>query len=362
MSPLWSLMDNFVRKKLQVDLKRGGKKARGGKMKAAEPTTPEKVSFEKSIQLKVEDALKKRDTKPLVDSMARMLISEKKSSNREAGLLIDWLQTLDPELKQLNPSLRQQVLFSSSTGQKKKHLLTLLSHVADWDNLKTIVDGVLTSFSAEFEASAVLDFLSICVYLQMQWQCNDKHKPKHDSGPQDTLKLSGHQLLVVLDYAIQEIVDHEALTSNGSVDEVENKRQTLVQERMPFIISCLSDKHKATSAIDYLVSKLNADGNSSSMQKLSKVKEEAGEIRRVAASRDECIKELLLQIYMKLPQSLGHLVEADYARALPGHPVRVTGNTSVIDTISHFLLTALATTQHGRSWGIQMQEFEAAAR
>ena len=45
-----------------------------------------------------------------------------------------------------------------------------------------------------------------------------------------------------------------------------------------------------------------------------------------------------------------------------GSSVSIYGNTSGVDTISHFLLLALASTQHGRNWTDQMREFEAAAR
>lgn len=69
-------------------------------------------------------------------------------------------------------------------------------------------------------------------------------------------------------------------------------------------------------------------------------------------SNESIVKDLILQIYMKLPQSLlnSNLQNCNI------------NDTSQVDTISHFLLSALASTQHGRSWTDQMKEFEAAAR
>ena len=135
----------------------------------------------------MENALKKKETEPLIESMANMLINKK--ANR--GLVSDWLQRMDPELTGLNPDLRHRLLFN-----KNPHLLTVFSHLSDWKQLKATIDGILDSpreSENEYEAKSVLDFLATCVYLQMQWQCNDKHKPKHDSGPQDVLgkKLKG---------------------------------------------------------------------------------------------------------------------------------------------------------------------------
>ena len=72
------------------------------------------------------------------------------------------------------------------------------------------------------------------------------------------------------------------------------------------------------------------------------------------------VKDLILQIYMKLPQSLvipSKVLNGSYAAN-----VSIEGNTSEVDTISHFLLSALASTQHGRGWTDQMREFEASAR
>ena len=81
---------------------------------------------------------------------------------------------------------------------------------------------------------------------------------------------------------------------------------------------------------------------------------------KIGTGGESIVKELILQLYMKLPQSLinpSQVLNVGYAGA-----VRIDGNTSEVDTISHFLLSALASTQHGRSWTDQMKEFEAAAR
>jgi integrator complex subunit 1 len=345
-SPIWRLLEEYKATMSQrvnptSSSQKGQQRSLQQQKKAAEQPPP---SFERSIQIQVEAALKKKDTRSVVDSMAKMLLKEdsdsKNASSRQqhSGIIIDWLQLLDPELKQARPEIRKKLLFSASSGQDRKnphpHMLTLLSHLADWHHLKATIDGILDTYRGDLDPKAVLDFLSTCVYLQMQWQCNDTHTPKHDTGPQDVLKLSGPQILVVLDYAISEAVN---------VDNVAS-RQTLLQGRIPLLISCLNDKHKATTAMDYLITRINDEAGG---QKGTEV---------------EAVKDLILQIYMQLPQSLVHMVEKDpNNRILPGS-IGVEHNTSVVDPVSHFLLSALSTTQQGRGWTDQMKEFEAAAR
>lgn len=170
--------------------------------------------------------------------MANMLLNDSKST-KQKGTIIDWLQKIDPELKELKIGLRQKVLFN-----KNPHLLTVFSHLSNWSHLKETIDGILKKETMkEYEAKAVLDFLSTCVFLKMQWQCNDKHKPKHDSGPQDVLKLSMHQVEVILEFII-----------NEAKNEDERGLQ-IIKSRVPLIVSCLNTPQKATQAMNFLQSK-----------------------------------------------------------------------------------------------------------
>jgi hypothetical protein len=55
---------------------------------------------------------------------------------------------------------------------------------------------------------------------------------------------------------------------------------------------------------------------------------------------------------MKVPQCLLHILIDDRARIFP-ESIPTESNTSVVDCISHTLLSALAGTQQGREWGKQ---------
>ena len=94
--------------------------------------------FEETLHAQIEAALKKKSTKPLVESMSRMLLSEggrggsdsaedatdvKPNKVNKTGLLMDWLHLLDPELTQASHDVKQKLLF----GKGKKLSSTLNS-------------------------------------------------------------------------------------------------------------------------------------------------------------------------------------------------------------------------------------------
>ena len=82
----------------------------------------------------VEEAINKKSTHALVDSMAKMLLkgedrkSSKSIGNDESkvGLFIDWLQMLDPELVECSSDVRLRLLFlrmdKHSKAAATKHL------------------------------------------------------------------------------------------------------------------------------------------------------------------------------------------------------------------------------------------------
>ena len=112
----------------------------------------------------------------------------------------------------------------------------------------------------DYEPKAVLDFLSTCVFLKMQWQSNT-HKPKHDSGPQDALKLSPDQVEVVLDVTINEarklLVKPEQ--DIATADSYSRPSLQLIKSRVPLIVSCLNTTEKATRAMNCIPITINVE-------------------------------------------------------------------------------------------------------
>lgn len=116
----------------------------------------------------------------------------------------------------------------------RPHLLTLVMHQASWSTLRNTVDKVLSKRKVDFDPSAVLDFLVTCVYLQKQWQCRDKHVPKHDSGLQDVLALTDKQVNVMIEYCLEEI-------SRCSTDR--DSARNMIQQRIPLIVGCIPSRY-----------------------------------------------------------------------------------------------------------------------
>merc|ERR1719245_587693 len=242
----------------------GGKGGRKGRTEdsdeaiayAALKASTQSSSFERQINHLVEEALKKKSTRPLVNAMSKMLLEEENLAKPEggnsaseakkakvkvekgavesavrsrvktrAGVLVDWLESLDPELVQTSPELQQKLLFSRcllkmSGGQAERscqpYLLTMLTHQASWASLRKTVDCVLRAYNPSFDAAAVLDFLSACVDVPKLWHGRAKHQPKHETQ-QDVLALDVKQLLVVADYQLLEAAEAAVDGDTGEV-------------------------------------------------------------------------------------------------------------------------------------------------
>ena len=87
-------------------------------------------------------------------------------------------------------------------------------------------------------------------------QNNDKHKPKHDSGPQDVLQLNQEQIQKILDLALAE-ASSSASSSSLDNDEEDQRPLNVLKSRIPLIVSCLNTTEKAQKAMDYLQGKYN---------------------------------------------------------------------------------------------------------
>ena len=492
-------------------------------------------TFEEQINSQVNYALKNNSTQQIVHTLSKLLLEEESKGddsttnnskldkpgkedktranyetefkrnllsncNGRSGLLMDWLQLLDPELEQADASVKQKILFSKTktntssvlskpenlmdftSKNKNLHtkpqlLLTMLTHQASWKSLRKIIDNVLVSDAgpernesslsrgsrlshngndnqiSNINPSSVLDFLTTCVYLQKRWHSADgagsaagNHVPKHDNVPKDVLCLSNKQVFVMVDYILQEML--EVCKGTSHTDEINtiNVMREIASQRIPLIIGTMasstnySPRQRAAAVVDHLFFKLIALGgtcgltcngnsepaseSSSNWNSINVPSHRKGNHGNLTGTfnRDgvpytrsgsvtvdlsveenlqkerQAIKELLLQIYMKVPHCILHLVElfrsATYGSKLEEEHFmlrifpqiassqtnlnvntkhvsseiegKLTHNSnsqySVVDIVSHTLLSSLAATQAGRAWAQQMQEFDAAAR
>jgi len=258
----------------------------------------------------------------------------------QAGLLIDWLELLDPSVVSACPELQQELVFGrrARVGEgrgSRPYLLSLLTHQASWQVLRSTVASVLasptspsisttssvtsaTSPATVLDPGAVLDFLTACIHIPRLWQGRDQRPPVH-SQPPDVLDLQGASLQALVDYVLEEAAMAE-------------EPRRVVMARMDLVLRCLASRAKLGVAVDHLLGRVE------------------GRVEGSAIARD-----FLTELYMRVPASL----------ASP-HPLLPSScplaGESVVDSVSHTLLSSLSTVQQGKQWAVRMQELEVATR
>lgn len=527
-SPLRSLAEDYVNKKKKSrknldDDKEFIKMSMKEREESEEDIIAENIrslkeasdsTFENEIHTQVKSALKCNSTNQIVHTLSKLLLEEEandaknvtasnikledtsyenkntnfesykkelhSTSNGKSGLLMDWLQLLDPELEQVDPSIKHKILFSKTKSNmsfsncsnnfkeanhstrahaKPQLLLTMLTHQAGWESLRKMIDNVLDSNqsndyensmqrggrsaqqsngynSCDLNPSSVLDFLTTCVYLQKRWHSSDgagsaagNHVPKHDNVPKDVLCLNDKQVFVMIDFILQEMLQMVEGLIQQDEKTVNNTMREIAVQRVPLIIGCMASsptfglKQRASAIVDHLFTKLIDLGGTCGMNTNINDHNRQGKQKTINANAKEsapytrsgsmvldlsleehlskkrnAIRELLLQVYMKVPQCILHLVEAYKSATYGSKPeeehfmLRIfpppsnqnwnsnlvlkspseedstikrqdsDAQNSVVDNVSHTLLSSLAATQAGRAWAQQMQEFESAAR
>ncbi|XP_053327489.1 integrator complex subunit 1 [Spea bombifrons] len=239
-------------------------------------------------------------------------------SNPSSGLLIDWLDLLDPEVISSCPDLQQRLLFScskvkASGGSQppsfRPYLLALLTHQANWTTLHQCI-GILLSKQREqrFDPSASLDFLWACIHIPRIWQGRDQHTPQKRRD-EFLLHLKPSELVCLVDLIISEAESRSQGPKEASCP--------LIQSRLPLLISCCHGNQESIKKVmEYLNNCIKQWGSSS----LGK----------------HC-QDFLLQLYLQLPESI-----------VPVPDILVSGegatdnNTCKMDALIHRFITLLA--------------------
>eukprot|EP00079_Xenopus_tropicalis_P030398 XP_012826387.1 PREDICTED: integrator complex subunit 1 [Xenopus tropicalis] len=244
--------------------------------------------------------------------------SETARSYPSSGLLIDWLELLDPEVISSFPDLQQRLLFSWNKGSSalqppsfRPYLLALLTHQSNWTTLHQCI-AILLSKQREqrFDPSASLDFLWACIHIPRIWQGRDQRTPQKRRD-EYVLRLKQSELLCLVDLIIS-----EAETRGQGSEEI---ACPLIQSRLPLLInSCQGDQENIKKVMEHLISCIKQWGNSS----LGK----------------HC-RDFLLQLYLQLPELI-----------LPVPNILLTSegatdsSTCKMDALIHRFITLLADT------------------
>ncbi|CAG12235.1 unnamed protein product, partial [Tetraodon nigroviridis] len=100
-------------------------------------------------------------------------------SGLSSGLLVDWLEHLDPEVTSVCPDLQQKLLFALTKARGspayRPYLLALLTHQSNWSSLLQCISTILGKHrDYKLDPSSSLDFLWACSHIPRIWQGRDQ--------------------------------------------------------------------------------------------------------------------------------------------------------------------------------------------
>ncbi|XP_049555909.1 integrator complex subunit 1 isoform X2 [Orcinus orca] len=157
-----------------------------------------------------------------------------------SGLLVDWLEMLDPEVISSCPDLQQRLLFSQSSKGKghpgpqvpsfRPYLLALLTHQSNWSTLHQCIHILLgKNREQRFDPSASLDFLWACIHMPRIWQGRDQRTPQK-RREELVLRVQAPELIGLAELILAEA---EARSQDGDASAC-----SLLQARLPLLLSC----------------------------------------------------------------------------------------------------------------------------
>lgn len=242
-----------------------------------------------------------------------------------SGLLVDWLETLDPEVVCSCPDLQWKLLFSRRKGKGhisaqvlsfRPYLLALLTHQASWSTLHRCT-RVLLSKSREqrLDPSASLDFLWACIHVPRIWQGRDQRTPQK-RREELVLHVQGPELL-----SLVELILSEAETRSQDGDSA---ARTLIQTRLPLLLSCCRSNDESIGKVtEHLTSCIQQWGDSVLGQRC---------------------RDLLLQLYLQRPE-----VRVPVPEVLLQSEGATSSSICKLDGLIHRFITLLADTSDSRS-------------
>uniref|UniRef100_W5K0G9 Integrator complex subunit 1 n=1 Tax=Astyanax mexicanus TaxID=7994 RepID=W5K0G9_ASTMX len=254
--------------------------------------------------------------------------SEGKRSGSSSGLLVDWLELLDPEVTSVCSDLQQKLLFSLNKVQSpsyRPYLLALLTHQSNWSTLHQCISSLLNRpREHRVDPSSALDFLWACSHIPRIWQGRDQKTPQKRTE-KFVLKLSADELISLVDLILCES-ELSWRDTGQAKDTLDQASCSLIQSRLPLLQSCChGDLQSVRKVSEYLINCVKKWGDS------------------VMSKRCE---NLLLQIYLQFPEVIQHVPMPD--ATLSGEAAG-DGSTCKLDVLVHRLITLLADTGESKS-------------
>ncbi|XP_029433335.1 integrator complex subunit 1 [Rhinatrema bivittatum] len=264
--------------------------------------------------------------------------AEATRTGHASGLLIDWLDLLDPEVISSCPDLQQRLLFSwnkmkgnprSQEPSFRPYLLALLTHQSNWTTLHHCIAILLSKHrELRIDPSAALDFLWACIHIPRIWQGRDQRIPQKRRD-EFVLRLRPPELICLVELILAESEPR----SQGS----EEAACALIQSRLPLLLSCCHGEDESIKkVVEYLIGCIKQRGSSS--------------VRR------QC-RDLLLQLYLQLPELITPVPEM-----VLNSEGAMDSSTCKLDALVHRFITLLADTGDSKSSESRMSDANMACR
>ncbi|XP_041941283.1 integrator complex subunit 1 isoform X1 [Alosa sapidissima] len=261
-------------------------------------------------------------------------IPELSRSGASAGLLVDWLARLDPEVISTCPELQQKLLFAlnktkgsqvSLAPSYRPYLLALLTHQSNWSTLHRCISALLNKHRDErLDPSPALDFLWACGHIPRIWQGRDQKTPQKRTE-KFVLRLKPEELISLVDLILSEseLDSRDASSAKTALDQASC---TLIQSRLPLLHSCChGDIESVKKVAEYLINCARKWGDS------------------VMSKR---CQNLLLQIYLYFPEVIQRVALPEAALSSQG---AADGSTCKLDVLVHRLISLLGDTGDSKS-------------
>ncbi|XP_066129613.1 integrator complex subunit 1 isoform X1 [Saccopteryx bilineata] len=242
-----------------------------------------------------------------------------------SGLLVDWLEMLDPEVISSCPDLQQRLLFSRSKGKGqpgpqvpsfRPYLLALLTHQSNWSTLHQCTRVLLgKNREHRFDPSASLDFLWACIHVPRIWQGRDQRTPQK-RREELVLRVQAPELLGLVELILAEA---EARGQDGDA-----AAGSLLQARLPLLLCCCrGDGDSVRKVTAHLTACIQQWGDS---------------------VLGQCCQDLLVQLYLQLPELRVLAPEG----LLHGAGASAS-SICKLDVLTHRFITLLADTSDSRA-------------
>uniref|UniRef100_A0A3P9IDP2 Integrator complex subunit 1 n=1 Tax=Oryzias latipes TaxID=8090 RepID=A0A3P9IDP2_ORYLA len=260
-----------------------------------------------------------------------------------SGLLVDWLEHLDPEVTSVCPDLQQKLLFALNKARGspayRPYLLALLTHQSNWSTLLQCISALLSKHrDHKLDPSSALDFLWACSHIPRIWQGRDQKIPQKKTE-KFVLQLSSEELISLVDLILSESDLDTCDAPQHGKSPLDLTSCSLIQSRLPLLHSyCNGAIENIKKVSEYLISCCK---------------------KRAKSAMSKRCQNLLLQIYLHFPEVIQHVSLPEDTFSSGG---AADGSSCKLDVLVHRLVSLLADVGDSKSAESRVSDANLACR